>query len=179
VALQRGLDAEYHRERTAVETQGASSVIARLRTIRQRLADMPPLSPEAASAVAGVHRCYKAGRRACSRAKARDDRKLHELRKQAKYLLNQLELLHEVFEVDFNKLHRRADRLAAILGDDHDLGVLNAKLRGYDPANQRLRKIIKKRRRDLQSKALRIAKKLYRHPAKRIRARVAARLNVP
>ena len=178
VALQRGLDAEYHREHTAVETQGASSVVARLRAIRQRLADMPPLNPEAASAVAGVHRSYKAGRHACSRAKGRDDRMLHELRKQAKYLLNQLELLHEVFEVDFKTLHRRADRLAAILGDDHDLGVLNTKLRAYDPANQRLRKIIKKRRRELQSKALRIAKKLYRHPVKRIRARVAARLNV-
>jgi CHAD domain-containing protein len=179
VALQRVLDAEYHRERTAVVTLGAQAFIARLRNIRQRLADMPPLNPEAASAVAGVHKSYKAGRRACSRARGRDDRMLHELRKQAKYLLNQLELLHEVFEVDFKKLHRRADRLAAILGDDHDLGMLYAKLRRHDASNQRLRKIIKKRRRDLQSKALRIAKKLYQHPAKRIRERVAARLNVP
>jgi CHAD domain-containing protein len=176
LALHQGLDAEYFRERTAMENRGARAVVARLRIIREQLSAMPSLTSEAASAVAGLRRTYKAGRNACAKAHARDDRVLHEWRKQAKYFLNQLELLHAVYEVQFKRLHRCADRLAGILGDDHDLGVLSSKLRLYDAANKSLRKRIKQRRHKLQTQALRLGEKLYRHPAKRLAARIASKL---
>jgi CHAD domain-containing protein len=178
VARRRGLDAEYRRERVAVEGHGARAVVARLRIIREQLAVMPALNSEAASAVAGLRKSYKAGRNACAQARTRDDQALHEWRKQAKYLLNQLELVHVVYKVRFKTLHRRAERLAGILGDDHDLRVLLSRLRRYDATNQHLRKYIKKRRHKLQAGALQLGRKLYRRSAKRIGTRVAAKLGI-
>ena len=136
----------------------------------------PASHSEVASAVAGARKSYKAGRSACAQAKSRDDLALHEWRKQAKYLLNQLELLRAVFNVDFKKLHRRADRLADILGTDHDLGVLLSKLPFYDANSQSLVKHLKKRRHKLQARPFRVGKKLYRRSAKRFATDLRARL---
>ena len=176
VALRRGLDAEYHQERNALQIDGARAAIAQFLAIRQQLAQLPPSHAEIASAIAGVKKSYKAGRSACAQAKSRDDQALHEWRKQAKYLLNQLELLRDVFNVDFKKLHRRADRLADILGTDHDLGVLLSKLRFYNANNRSLVKRLKKRRHKLQAQAFRLGKKLYRRPTKRFAAALMASL---
>jgi CHAD domain-containing protein len=176
LALRRGLDAEYHRERNALETQGARTAIAQFLAIRERLAELPASNSEVASAIAGVRKSYKAGRSARAQAKPRDDQALHEWRKQAKYLLNQLELLRVVFNVEFKKLHRRADRLADILGTDHDLGVLLSKLRFYDANNRSLVKHLKKRRHRLQAQAFRLGKKLYRRPPKRFATALRASL---
>ena len=176
VALRRGLDAEYHQERNALQIDGARAAIAQFLAIRQQLAQLPPSHAEIASAIAGVKKSYKAGRSACAQAKSRDDQALHEWRKQAKYLLNQLELLRDVFNVDFKKLHRRADRLADILGTDHDLEVLLSKLRFYDANNRSLVKHLKKRRHKLQAQAFRLGKKVYRRSPKRFATALRASL---
>jgi len=172
VALRRGLEAEYHQERSALQSRGARAAIAKFLSTREHLAALPASHSEIASAIAGVRKSYKAGRSACAQAKSRDDQALHEWRKQAKYLLNQLELLHVVFNVEFKTLHRRAYQLAEILGTDHDLGVLLSKLRFYNANNRALAMHLKKRRRKLQARALRLGKKLYRRPAKRIAHRM-------
>jgi CHAD domain-containing protein len=177
-ALLRGLDAEYRRERTQVERQGARAAAARLEMIRGQLAEMPAFNSEAASAVAGLRKSYKKGRNTCSQARSRKNEVLHEWRKQTKYLLNQLELLSTTFNVKVKKLQRRAERLTDILGDDHDLVVLLSKLRRYDAPNRQLRKHIKKRRDKLQEQALRFGKKLYRQSAKRAATLIAAKLGV-
>jgi CHAD domain-containing protein len=176
VALRRGLDAEYHQERNALQIDGARAAIAQFLAIRQQLAELPPSHAEIASAIAGVRKSYKAGRRACAQAKSRDDQALHAWRKQAKYLLNQLELLHVVFNVEFKTLHRRADRLADILGTDHDLGILLSKLRFYNAKNRSLVKRLKTRRHKLQEQAFRLGKKLYRRSTKRFAAALMASL---
>jgi CHAD domain-containing protein len=178
LALHQGLDAEYHRERDAVESQGWFAAVARLRAARVQLAAAPALPSEGASAIAGVRKSYKAGRKACARARPKSDRALHEWRKQTKYLLNQLEVLRTVFNVELKKFHRRADELADILGDDHDLGVLLSKARRYDATNRRLAKHIKSRRHKLQARALQLGEKLYRRSTKRICRLLAAKFGV-
>jgi CHAD domain-containing protein len=175
-ALQRGLDSEYRRERHALERRGARSALGRLTATREGLLDLPSIDSEAASVIAGVTSIYKAGRKTLRKARHRDDEVLHEWRKQAKYLLNQLGLLKSVFNAKFKKLHRRAADVAEVLGDDHDLGVLLTKLSASGAQDRSLMKNIKKRRRKLQALAFRRGKQLYRHSAKHIGAVMATRL---
>ena len=101
---------------------------------------------------------------------------MHEWRKQTKYLLYQLELLKTVFNAKLGRLGRHASQLAEALGDDHDLGMLVEKLHRYDGRDPSLEKHIRKRRRELQARAIRLGKRLYRHSAKHIEATLVARL---
>jgi CHAD domain-containing protein len=55
-------------------------------------------------------------------------KKLHEWRKQAKYLRYQLELLCAVWPGMMEPLAGQADHLGDLLGDDHDLAVLRQML---------------------------------------------------
>ena len=175
-SVERGLQAEYRRERREFKRQGLRDALAHLKAARRNLSEFSPVAPESASAAEGLGNTYRAGRKALAKAKSNDDRALHEWRKQAKYLLNELELLRAVFGLDAKRLRRRADRLAAILGDDHDLGVLSGKLRGYRAAAPSLVKQIAKRRLSLRRRAAQQGEKLYRDPAQRVEARIAARL---
>lgn len=178
-AAERGLKAEYQRERRAFNRKGLRAALAHLEAARRNLSDFSPLVPEAASAAEGVGTTYRAGRKALAKAKSGDDRALHEWRKQAKYLLNELELLRAVFGLDAKRLRRHANRLAVTLGDDHDLGVLSEKLRRYRAAAPSLVKQIEKRRLSLRRCAAQQGAQLYRDPARRVQARIAARLAVP
>jgi CHAD domain-containing protein len=54
--------------------------------------------------------------------------KLHEWRKQAKYLRYQLEILTPIWPERMEELAREADRIGDLLGDDHDLAVLRQTL---------------------------------------------------
>ncbi len=175
-SLERGLKSEYQRERRGFKRQGLRAAVTHLKAARRNLSELSPVVPEAASAVEGLGNTYRAGRKALVKAKSNDDRALHEWRKQAKYLLNELELLRAVFGVDAGKLRRRAGKLASVLGDDHDLVVLSAKLRRYRATAPRLVKQIEERRQSLRRRAAQQGAKLYRHSAKRVEARVAARL---
>ncbi|HEY6456662.1 MAG TPA: CHAD domain-containing protein [Steroidobacteraceae bacterium] len=176
-SLARHLEADYHRAWQALDHRGARNSIARLRAIRARLVKLSRVDSEAASAITGAKGVYKAGRKALGKARSRDDLALHEWRKQAKYLLNQLELLRMVFNARFKKLRRRAGRLAEALGDDHDLSVLAGKLPAREGQRGSLRKQIKKRRRKLQARAFRYGKRLYRRSAKHIEATLVAHLS--
>jgi len=175
LALQRRLNSDYREVRRALERRGARSVLEQLAVTREALLNLPTVDSEAASAAAGVRRVYRAGRKALRSARHRDDVALHEWRKQAKYLLYQLELLKTVFNAKFDKLRRCAEKLAETLGDDHDLAVLIGKLRAYD--NPPLMKDIKRRRYKLQARAFRLGRQLYRHSPKHIEATMAARLS--
>ncbi len=102
----------------------------------------------------GIGRIYRKGRRAYTAAQARGtDRSLHEVRKHVKYLGSALEILH------FDKLGKRTDAIAEALGNDHDLALLRRRL-GY--ADRELIARIERRRRKLQRRALKGARRLYR-----------------
>ena len=137
----------------------------------QQVFALPMRQSDALSARRGIKKSYKDGHRAF--AMARLDPSvvlLHEWRKQAKYLANELELAREMLHLGFRKTHRRALTLASVLGDDHDLASLRNELCDWQPARtasttvRRLKKLkrrIDRRRRKLQAKADRRGKKLY------------------
>jgi CHAD domain-containing protein len=178
ITLQRGLESEYRAQRRALDRQGARSALKRLSATRQNLLALPALHSETASVIAGARRVYKVGRKAHRKARRKHDAALHEWRKQAKYRLNQLELLKTVFNVKVTRLRRRAHKLAEALGDDHDLGMLIGKLRTYKARDRSVIKHIESRRCELQARAFRLGKRLYTHRAKHVAAALARRLSI-
>jgi CHAD domain-containing protein len=174
--LDRVLAADYQRARLRLERGGAKAALGLLKQVYTRLVERPAVEPELLSAAVGVKRIYRAGAKAFAKARSREDEALHEWRKQTQYLLNQLELLKTVFNTRFKKMRRHAGDLAGTLGDDHDLAVLLAKLRGYKECDRALLKAMTTRRRKLQARALRIGQLLYRHSAKHVQSATARKL---
>ncbi|HTQ68882.1 MAG TPA: CHAD domain-containing protein [Solirubrobacteraceae bacterium] len=152
----------------------------------------------------GLHRLYGAGRRRFKRARAsKGERSLamHEWRKRVKDLRYVGEMLQrrpspspftlalpggspkrgerrDRESAPLRKLARRADRLGELLGEDHDLAVLAARVRrshgrkGAEPSlgpgtRKALLKAIAKRRHRLQRQALKQGERLYAPPTKR------------
>ncbi|MDB5866836.1 MAG: domain containing protein [Betaproteobacteria bacterium] len=121
--------------------------------------------------LAGLEHVYRRGRDAF--AKAEEDpsaENLHEWRKQVKYLGNAMEVLSQDNGCAFAKPVKRAASLASALGDDHDLVVLNEKIAdvhaGSQNAHRALSSRITQRRAQLEAKALRKGRKLYKLKAK-------------
>lgn len=78
----------------------------------------------------GVLRTYRRGRRALSAAReAHESEVLHDLRKRAKDLQFQLSLLRETWPAVLGGYHDALSDLGELLGDDHDLVVLEEVLR--------------------------------------------------
>jgi CHAD domain-containing protein len=120
----------------------------------------------------GLERIYRKGREALAGAQARGtDRRLHEARKQVKYLGAALEMIAPAAPRRVAKLAKRADDVAERLGDDHDLAMLRRRL-GY--TDRELIAWIDRRRRKLQKKALKDAGRLYGRKAKAFVARLEA-----
>jgi CHAD domain-containing protein len=157
------------------EMEAAAQV---LRAVRRRAA---ALSDEQLSRGpgAGLERTYKAGRKALQLARKRPTNEhLHEWRKQAKYLSNQLEIMRPFGLRACAKRCKQAKRLADFLGDDHDLALLTEQVfrhaKGGDAASQddAVQDLIGsfgRRRKKLQRKAFRVGQKLYADAPKQYR----------
>ena len=72
------------------------------------------------------------------------------------------------------RVARRADRLGEMLGEEHDLALLEARVRersrqfaGERKVRKRLLALIASRRRKLRKRALREGERLYRRPPRR------------
>ena len=77
----------------------------------------------------GLERVYKRGRRGLHIVQGSPtDTLLHVWRKRAKYLRHQLEALNVLDPTRLQELEDRLERLTDLLGDDHDLAVLSARL---------------------------------------------------
>jgi hypothetical protein len=126
---------------------------------------VPPRSPEGSASIrSGIRRSYHRGRRACAAAR-RDPTtgRLHEWRKQVQYLANELGLARALLPLGLRKTQRRAATLAALLGDDHDLALLQERVRpGRAGSPSMLARRIERKRHRLQARAFRLARKLYR-----------------
>jgi hypothetical protein len=75
-----------------------------------------------------------------------------------------------------HRLAKRADTLGETLGEDHDLAVLAERVRrGAQSTRTRktLLKLIARRQRELQKRALRDGKRLYRRSPKKLVRRVS------
>jgi CHAD domain-containing protein len=120
----------------------------------------------------GFARIYRRGRRALKAArKDPDTESLHELRKRAKDLWHAAQVLRPAAPKRMKQLARRAHALSDVVGEDHDLAVLRAAARERHatlaPGELALlERLIARRRRRLQRKALTQGRRVYaRKPA--------------
>jgi CHAD domain-containing protein len=107
----------------------------------------------------GLRRTYERARRAFQAAR-RDGsvERWHECRKQMKYVSHQLDLLAEAGFAGMAAWRRRAHRLTALLGEDHDLALLRQRMSAFPGAQaiEGIARALDERRGRLQHKALRL-----------------------
>jgi CHAD domain-containing protein len=114
-----------------------------------------------------VRRVYRSGRDAFAKArKEPTPERLHEWRKQTKYLWHQLQVLEPIWPARLATLAERAHQLSDLLGEDHDLAVLRQWLRrrrarGETQAHRAIEKLIERRRGRVQAKARSLGVKVY------------------
>jgi CHAD domain-containing protein len=119
----------------------------------------------------GLKRIYRRGRNALSTALTDcSDENLHELRKQAKFLGQALEIFQPAETGHLAKSVTFAQSIADCLGDDHDLTIVRDAIIAVDrdtPKNDaELLDYIERRRRKLQRNALQLSRQLYAGKAK-------------
>ena len=168
----------------ASETEAASSALAddsaavnevqgTLEAARRRVGGWPlPDDGGLALLEPGFERIYRRGRRALKAArKDPGTDNFHELRKRAKDLWHAAQVMRPAAPKAMKELGRRAHALSDLTGDDHDLAVLRAAARERHatlaPGELALlERLIARRRRRLQGKALAQGRRLYaRKPA--------------
>jgi CHAD domain-containing protein len=122
----------------------------------------------------GLERIYGRGRRSM-RAAAKDPstEHMHEWRKRSKDLWHAAQIVRPANPKRMKKLAKRAHRLSDLLGDDHDLAVLRAQVEQAggsfesEAGRTALLAVIDRRRKALQSDALKLGAKIYDAPPKR------------
>ena len=94
----------------------------------------------------------------------------HEWRKRVKYHWYHLRILNPIWKPTVNALRREACRLAELLGDIHDLAVLEGTVRqspdefGDESAVETLYELIDRRRIELQQQSKWIGRRLFAEP---------------
>ena len=167
------------RDALASEAEAASSALAddsaavnevqgTLEAARRRVGGWPlPDDGGLAMLEPGFERIYGRGRRALKAArKDPGTESFHELRKRAKDLWHAAQVLRPAAPKAMKELGRRAHALSDVTGDDHDLAVLRAAARERHatlaPGELALlERLIARRRRRLQRKALAQGRRLY------------------
>jgi CHAD domain-containing protein len=162
-------DAQAANERVLEDTAIIARVLGMLSAARTRVATWRLPEDDGLSAVAsGFERIYKRGRRARRAARKHTTTEtLHQLRKRAKDLRYDAQVLRTVAPKQMKKLGRRADRIADVVGEDHDLAVLLGRARELPEALRRgelelLSGLIERRRRRLQREALKCSGRVYK-----------------
>jgi hypothetical protein len=145
---------------------------ARLNEIDERLGRVGAKAEDLKSVHRGLKNAYQKGRAACAAARRRPAAEtLHEWRKQVKYLSDEVILVRMLFGVRLKNILPGSRKLGALLGEDHDLVLLEAKLdafygngllRADNTAHGDFCKRIRRRRKKLQAASFRLGKRLYR-----------------
>lgn len=138
---------------------------------RSRVPDWSlPANSEPSSLAPGLRRIYRQGRRALARVRKKaTDERWHELRKRSKDLRHATELLRRAQPKRMRKVAEQARRLSNLLGEDHDLALLGARLRASPLGREDVRvlgRLIERRRDELQREARGVARRLYRRKPK-------------
>ncbi len=125
----------------------------------------------------GLLRCYRQGRKALGRAQRQPSlENLHAWRKRVKDLWHQERLLAPVSGPAVRGHGKDAHRLADLLGDDHDLGVLRRALTsGRISAAVDLDAVVRlidHRRAELQSESVQLGRRVYAEKPKAFRRRM-------
>jgi CYTH domain-containing protein/CHAD domain-containing protein len=147
---------------------------AELRAAEQRLAGWPFEHSGFAAVAPGLERAYRRGRRAYRQAASEPSAEnLHDWRKRVKDLWYSLQLLEDADPKRMKKLATTAHDLSELLGDDHDLVVLEERAVASsgdfpDSASPMLLRVMSERRRgELQARAFSIGKPFYKQPPSR------------
>ena len=132
----RLLDRELRRQRMlqrqGLEKSELHAAAAALRSVKRGIEGVSETRLARGTVGDALERAYRAARRAYGRTLLlATDARLHESRKQTKYLFHQLDIVAPAGSSIFAKRRKRARRLARCLGDDHDLAVLRAALSDF------------------------------------------------
>jgi CHAD domain-containing protein len=176
----RLLRAELASSRRKLTGAAMRKCAASLKKIDQRMATLPAKALDLQSARRGMKKTYRQGRAAFGAALRQPaPETLHEWRKQVKYLSNQASLVRSLFGAKLKKIRRRSRELEMLLGQDHDLVLLEMKLdelhgKGLLRADEAVRGVFKgrihRRRENLQAACYGLGKRLYRRsPGKFVR----------
>jgi CHAD domain-containing protein len=181
------LDGELRSSHRRLTANALDSSAAALRKVGRRVEALPAKEPDLLTVKQGMKNVYRAGRAALARVRRRPDTDLlHEWRKQATYLSNQVELIRALFQVKLTKIGRRSHKLADLLGEDHDLALLKdklgelrraARLPPSAGARRILNERIDRRRGELQAKARRLGERLYGSSSDRFATTLARSLH--
>ncbi len=192
----RALRAELIAERDAarVPAEVPRQVAAELWTVRAQVASLDLSGPERASPkllAGGLEGLARQGRRRMRRARRqrRDVAAMHAWRKSAKDLRYVAETLERADvrrgkpERRLRRDARRADRLGEMLGEEHDLALLQQRVRAYAKrrglgkrAHRELSRALERRRKRLRKRALREGARLYERKPRRFVRRVRGAL---
>lgn len=128
----------------------------------------------------GLEATFRRGASALKDARKKPtDKRLHELRKRVKDQHYQVRLLREAWPATMNALGAELGRLGDLLGEEHDLAVFQAELKGLvkdgvdDRTASELRDLAAERRAELQSVALPLAARVFGGDPKAAAARLA------
>ncbi len=164
-ALQSNLRAV---RRRVLDEQNAFFVVAQtVSEARERVKGWTGVRDKWSSVGAGLRDTCRQARAAFRDAAADPDAtKLHEWRKQVKYLRYQFEVLQPLWLERITELAGEADRMGDVLGDDHDLVVLRQMLtQDSQPADEgeqeALLALIDRRRAELTREALLLGERFF------------------
>jgi hypothetical protein len=187
-AAVRALRAQLLAERDAAaahairDARVREEVLGELRAVRSRVARWELRERGFKLVAPGLENIYRRGRGRMRTARRRQSvEALHVWRKHVKELRYAAETLDrggKAFK-PVRRLARRADRLGEMLGEEHDLALLEARVRersrqfaGERKARKRLLKLIARRRAQLRKRALRAGKRLYQRKPRRLQRRL-------
>jgi CHAD domain-containing protein len=145
-----------------LDEQNAFAVVGEaVREARERVKGWADVPNKWSAVGKGLADTYRRARDAFEDASANPTvAKLHEWRKQAKYLRYQLEVLRPLWPERLEELAHEADRMGELLGDDHDLAVLRQTLTddperfGDEGDREMLLALIDRRRAELTQEAM-------------------------
>ncbi|MDT0642909.1 CHAD domain-containing protein [Zunongwangia sp. F363] len=108
-------------------------ILQQFENAQENFTQWPVKSADLAVVLPGLQLTYERGRDALEDAYAEPDAaNFHEWRKRAKYLWHQIQLLEDLWPKFFQTWAEEVHTLANYLGDDHDLMILNEKLKSQD-----------------------------------------------
>jgi CHAD domain-containing protein len=153
-------------------------VVEHLRQAVARVDDWASAARKEEIVSAGFAESYRRGRRALLAVRADPTAEnLHEWRKQIKYHRYQVRLFQDSWPAIFEAHYEELKRLSDLLGDDHDLVVLQQAFKGCHPpeldagAVDELAQLISRRRCELQAEAIPLGMLLFAEKPKRLTQR--------
>ncbi|MDT0676067.1 CHAD domain-containing protein [Autumnicola musiva] len=108
-------------------------LVEQFETARENFTEWPVKSADLTIVLPSIKRTYERGRNALEEAYADPNaNNFHEWRKRAKYLWHQIQLLENLWPKFFTTWADEVHILADLLGDDHDLMILNEKIKATE-----------------------------------------------